>query len=111
MTDEMQEIWDNLPVGHENAMTKKQLCDMYGYDRRVLRRVFESLCYLDKIACNFMDGKGYFKASNYEELEKFKKINHSYKTAYERKDHHIRRALMQFDTSPMDLSECEQKTA
>lgn len=63
-----EEVLLEIPEGHENAISRKDLVDKVGLADRVVRRAIEKARGKGYIICNFQDGKGYFKPKNIEEI-------------------------------------------
>ena len=78
-------ILDYIPVGHENAVTRKKLCNITGLSDRKVRQLIED-ARKDNVILNLGDSKGYFKPKIGEErlvtICKRKEISR-YKAIYE----------------------------
>ena len=53
-------IIDLIPIGHDNAVTKKQLMIQTGLDERTIRKEIEEARQSGHIITNLQDGAGYF---------------------------------------------------
>lgn len=68
MTD-VEIIMDKIPVGHENAVTRKQLCISTGMnDRRIRRAIAEAR--RETIILNMQDGNGYYVPDMEDDVDK-----------------------------------------
>lgn len=56
-------ILDYIPVGHRNAVTRKQLVIETGLSDRKVRDMIEKSCTREHPILNMQDGKGYFQPS------------------------------------------------
>ena len=54
-------IIEHIPVGYENAITRKELCRKAGVSDRLMRRMIEDACESGIVILNLQDGKGYFR--------------------------------------------------
>lgn len=64
---------DSIPVGRENAVTTKQLCNALGVSPRRVRREISALLKQGNVILNLQDGKGYFRptANDGDLVERF----------------------------------------
>lgn len=68
MTD-VEIIIDKIPVGHENAVTRKQLCISTGMnDRRIRKAIAEAR--RETIILNMQDGNGYYIPDMEDDVDK-----------------------------------------
>lgn len=68
MTD-VEMIMNVIPVGHKNAVTRKQLCISTGMnDRRIRKAVAESR--RENVILNLQDGSGYYIPDMEDETDK-----------------------------------------
>ena len=68
MTD-VEMIMDKIPVGHENAVTRQQLCISTGMnDRRIRRAIAEAR--REIIILNLQDGNGYYIPDMEDDVDK-----------------------------------------
>ena len=54
-------IIDYIPVGHKNAVTRKQLVILTGLSDRKIRNMIQEECNREHPILNMQDGKGYFQ--------------------------------------------------
>lgn len=55
-----------IPVGHRNAVTRKQLCIRTGLSDRKVRELIEKACTHEHPILNMQDGQGYFQPAENE---------------------------------------------
>lgn len=68
MTD-VEMIMNVIPVGHKNAVTRKQLCISTGMnDRRIRKAVAEAR--RENVILNLQDGSGYYIPDMEDETDK-----------------------------------------
>lgn len=60
-------IIDYIPVGHKNAVTRKQLVILTGLSDRKIRNMIQEECNREHPILNMQDGKGYFQPA-YDEM-------------------------------------------
>lgn len=63
-------IVDYIPVGHENAVTRKQLCTLTNMGDRKVRKAIEKARETTCI-CNMSDGAGYYIPTDLKEVDLF----------------------------------------
>ncbi len=63
-------IIDYIPEGKDNAITRETLCELTGLKDRVVREAI-SQTRRDTAIINNQDGRGYYKPSNKEEIERY----------------------------------------
>lgn len=59
-------ILQHIPVGYENAITRKDLCKRAGVSDRIMRKMIELACESGCVILNLQDGKGYFQPAEDE---------------------------------------------
>ncbi len=64
-----QEIFNALPVGEANALTRHELAELFGLSERELRAVIDRLRRSGAIICAC--GKGYFRPAVRREVEAY----------------------------------------
>ena len=73
----MEQYWNDIPVGRENAITYPELCEKWHCSARKVRYILHELSYFDNgdkyILIRSSHGKGFFKTDNVAEIEKYKK--------------------------------------
>ncbi len=62
-------IVELIPLGEQNAISRKELCRLVGTSDRRMRRIIAQLSRQYPI-CNLQNGKGYFLADNKEVANK-----------------------------------------
>ena len=72
-------IIDYIPVGHKNAVTRKQLVILTGLSDRKIRNMIQEECNREHPILNMQDGKGYFQLyraqENHRTLTNRKKVS------------------------------------
>ena len=61
-------IVDYIPVGRENAVTRRQLCELTGMRDRPLRNAIEDARQNGEIIINAQDGRGYYRSEEPKDL-------------------------------------------
>ncbi len=61
-------IVDYIPVGRENAVTRRQLCELTGMRDRALRNAIEDARQSGEIIINAQDGRGYYRSEEPKDL-------------------------------------------
>ena len=61
-------IVDYIPVGRENAVTRRQLCELTGMRDRALRNAIEDARQNGEIIINAQDGRGYYRSEEPNDL-------------------------------------------
>lgn len=75
----MFKYYEDIPVGRENAASKKELMKKWGVSERVVKKIVSDLRYQDQgdnfiIVSSSTNGtKGYYKTDNIEEIKAFEK--------------------------------------
>lgn len=69
--DDVQELIENLPRTHDNAIPRWLLAMNMGMGDRALRRLIEKARRLGILIGNGSDGKGYYLINDYEEAKAF----------------------------------------
>jgi DNA-binding transcriptional regulator LsrR (DeoR family) len=78
-------ITDFIPEGKNNAITRKQLCNLTGLSDRKVRELIEQARRKGEIIINAQDGAGYFKTDDLKEIQK----------QYQRNDRRAKSILVQ----------------
>jgi hypothetical protein len=64
-----------LPIGSKNAISRKELSDLWGLGDRTARMVIAELRKMDfgdsYIIVSYSDGKGYYRTDDIDEIEAF----------------------------------------
>jgi hypothetical protein len=72
---EAQRLYGMLPIGKENAISRKELSTLWGMGDRSARLIISELRKIDFgdefIIVSFSDGKGYYRTNDIEEIEAF----------------------------------------
>ncbi len=68
--EKFENIVDCIPVGHENAISRKELARKTGLTDRILRKEIEKARETTCI-CNMSDGAGYYIPTELREVELF----------------------------------------
>lgn len=73
----LEQLWQQIPIGKENAVTYSQLCDMWEASERTVRRRLHELSYFDNgdnlILIRSSHGKGFYRTDNLAEIESYKR--------------------------------------
>lgn len=68
-------LYNDIPIGRENAVTKQQLAIKWGINERRVRETIARLRLIDFqdnfVIVSFSDSKGYFKTNNIYEIKHF----------------------------------------
>lgn len=66
---------EHIPIGRENAVTRRQLCDLTGLSDREVRRQISQLRSVDDgtdmVIVSLSNGRGYYRTSNPDEIRHF----------------------------------------
>src|SRR5690554_4561349 len=72
---ELERLYEMLPIGKQNAITRAELSRLWGLSDRAARLVISELRRIDFgdkfVIVSFSDGKGYYKTADLEEIEAF----------------------------------------
>lgn len=75
--NELVKLWDDIPIGRENAITYSELCFKWGCNERKVRAILHELSGCDTgdkyILIRSSKGKGFYKTDDVAEIEKYKK--------------------------------------
>lgn len=71
------DILNYIPYGHENAVTRAELCERTGLSDRLVRRHIEVARIEGHPIINLQDGKGYYRATTREDVMAQININRS----------------------------------
>ena len=79
-------IIDYIPVGHKNAVTRKQLVILTGLSDRKIRNMIQEECNREHPILNMQDGKGYFQPA-YDEMHlvRLYRVQENHRTLTNRK--------------------------
>lgn len=73
----MEQYYNDIPIGKENAVTYPILCAKWGCSARTVRRILHELSYTDNgdgyIIIRSSRGNGFYKTDNLAEIEKYKR--------------------------------------
>jgi hypothetical protein len=73
----MEALWNDIPVGRENAITYSELCLKWECSERKVRSILHKLSYLDTgddyILIRSSHGKGFYKTDDISEIERYRK--------------------------------------
>lgn len=74
---EHEAYWQDIPTGKENAITYKELCEMWGCSERIARCILHELSSYDNgdqfVLIRSSKSKGFYLTSDTEEIEKYRK--------------------------------------
>lgn len=87
------DIYDYIPEGKENAVTREQLCRMTGLPDRKNRRLIESAQSQGKIILNDQDGKGYYTTDDLTVMSRYYRQERSRALATLKRLSPLRKAL------------------
>lgn len=66
---------EHIPIGRENAVTRRQLCELTGLSDREVRRQISELRSVDDgtelVIVSLSNGRGYYRSSNPDEIRHF----------------------------------------
>lgn len=66
---------EHIPIGRENAVTRRQLCELTGMNDREVRRQISQLRSVDDgtelVIVSLSNGRGYYRSSNPDEIRHF----------------------------------------
>ena len=66
---------EHIPIGRENAVTRRQLCELTGMNDREVRRQISELRSVDDgtelVIVSLSNGRGYYRSSNPDEIRHF----------------------------------------
>ena len=86
--------WNLIPVGKDNAISRKELAQRYNITDFGMRKIFMEMWNKDLPVCNLQSG--YFRPKNREELREYLSFVSSYKKELEKKHYRIKKALSYF---------------
>ena len=70
------QYWDEIPIGKENAYTYTQLCLIWGFEERRVRRILHDLSRFDNgdnyILIRSCNGKGFYKTDNAADIAAYR---------------------------------------
>lgn len=73
----LEKLWQQIPIGKENAVTYTQLCAMWELSERAVRQRLHELSYFDNgdkyILIRSSHGKGFYRTDNAAEIERYKR--------------------------------------
>jgi hypothetical protein len=73
----LNDFWDNIPVGKENAVTYAELCELWQCTERVARRMLHELSRYDNgddyILIRSGKCKGFYKTDDEDEIKAYKR--------------------------------------
>lgn len=90
----MQDLYDQLPVGRENAIKITDIAFIWGTTTRDARRKIEHMWYSGMPVCNLFDG--YFRPRTVDELRQYLNIVASYKRKLMKKEYRVKCAIDDF---------------
>lgn len=74
---DMEMLYDAIPVGKENAISKRKLCEIFNLDERIVRKYIAELRNQDNgdnyIIISSSHRRGYYKTDKLDEIEQFEK--------------------------------------
>lgn len=93
LTGQEQYLYNLIPTGKANAISRRDLVAITGISERGIRRILEHIAYSKGVlpVCNLFHG--YFKPETAEELKAFARINHAYLRKFAQKKRVIERAI------------------
>ena len=69
----MEQLWQSIPIGRENAITYPQLCALWHCSERQVRKILHQLSYYDNndnyVLIRSSHGKGFYKTDNPIEIQ------------------------------------------
>lgn len=72
-----EKLWNDIPVGRENALTYEDLCGIWQCDPRKARAILHDLSLYDNgddyILIRSSAGKGFYKTDNADEIQAYKR--------------------------------------
>lgn len=74
----IEEMYNSIPVGSENAISKEELANLWGMkSERGVRQIISDLRQIDNgdsyVIVSFSNGKGYYRTDDPEEIANFKR--------------------------------------
>lgn len=73
----LEQLWEQIPIGKENAATYSELCEMWNMSERTVRKRLHELSYFDNgdnlILIRSSHGKGFYRTDNLAEIERYKR--------------------------------------
>ncbi len=73
----MENYWNDIPIGKENAVTYSELCLKWGCKERQVRQILHNLSYADNgdnmILIRSSYSKGFYKTDDIEDIKRYKK--------------------------------------
>ncbi len=70
-------LYNDIPIGRENAVTKFELMRKWNRSERAVRFIIQELRQVDNgdeyVIVSFSGGKGYYRTDNREEIEAYKR--------------------------------------
>lgn len=74
---ELENYYNSIPIGKENAITYSELCVKWGVSERKVRYILHELSSFDPmdryILIRSSHGKGFYRTDNVGEIEKYKR--------------------------------------
>ena len=71
------ELWDTIPVGKLNGIKYKELCDLWGVNKRQARAILHELSIFesgdDFVLIRSCRGHGFYKTQEREDIEAYKR--------------------------------------
>lgn len=73
----IEQYWQAIPVGKENAITYAELCEKWSCSERTVRRILHELSYNDNgdnyVLIRSSHGKGFYKTDDIADIERYRK--------------------------------------
>lgn len=73
----MEQFWDCIPIGKENAITYQELCLLWNCSERRVRHILHELSYYDNqdgfILIRSSKSKGFYKTDDIYDIEKYQR--------------------------------------
>ena len=98
---ELKKLYQKLPKGQENAISREQLSELFNTSDRIARQTIEQMIYHDMPVCNLRHG--YFKPVNVDELKAYSNINGAYLKKFLKRQYRLNKAIEQFNQLGMEL--------
>ena len=74
---DLENLYNTIPVGKENAISKRKLCELFNLDERMVRKYIADLRNQDNgdnyIIISSSHRRGYYKTDKLDEIEQFEK--------------------------------------
>lgn len=74
---DLVKLWDDIPIGRDNAITYLELCFKWDCNKRKVRSILHKLSGYDSgdkfILIRSSKGKGFYKTDDVKEIEQYKK--------------------------------------